>query len=68
MLSAQFDFKDLPRRAAAYKVLRKKAFNNAKSSIYDGYKDLASMAYEFHNKITLDGAVKKRNYAKPANG
>ena len=31
-------------------------------------KDLASMVYEFHNKITLDGAVKKRNYAKPANG
>ena len=31
-------------------------------------KDLASMVYEFHNKINLDGAVKKRNYAKPANG
>ena len=31
-------------------------------------KHLASMVYEFHNKITLDGAVKKRNYAKPANG
>ena len=31
-------------------------------------KDLASMVYEFHNKITLDGTVNKRNYAKPANG
>ena len=31
-------------------------------------KHFASMVYEFHNKITLDGAVKKRNYAKPANG
>ena len=41
-------FKDLPRRTAAYKVLRDKAFNIAKNAKYDGYKrGLASMIYNF---------------------
>ena len=31
------DFKDLPRRTAADKVLHSKAFNFAKSPKYDGY-------------------------------
>ena len=31
------DFNDLTRRAASDKVLRDKAFNNAKNAEYDGY-------------------------------
>ena len=31
------DFKNLPRRIAADKVLRDKAFNSAKNPKYDGY-------------------------------
>ena len=42
------DFKDLARRNAADKVLRDKAFNNAKDLTYDGYqRGLASMVYNF---------------------
>ena len=33
------DFKDLARRTASDKILRDKAFNIAKNSKYDGYKD-----------------------------
>ena len=39
------DFKDLPRRIAADKVLRDKAFNSAKNPKYYGYqRELASGA------------------------
>ena len=41
---ADGDFKDLTRRTAFDKILRDKAFNIAKSTIYDGYqRRLASM-------------------------
>ena len=41
------DFKDLPKRTAADKVLRDKAFNIAKDPKYDGYqRGLASMIYQ----------------------
>ena len=42
------DFKGLPRRTAANKVLRGKAFNIAKNPKYYGYqRGLASMVYRF---------------------
>ena len=42
------DFKDLPKRTAADKVLRDKAFKIASDQKYDGYqKGLASMVYKF---------------------
>ena len=42
------DFKDLPRRTAADKILRYKAFNNAKNLKYDGSQcRFASMIYKF---------------------
>ena len=45
------DFKDLPKRTAADKVLRDKAFKVASDQKYDGYqRGLASMAYKFFNK------------------
>ena len=34
---AHGDFKDVPRRIALDKVLRDKAFNNAKNPKYDGH-------------------------------
>ena len=50
------DFKDLPKKTAADKVLRDKSFNIAK--INGNQRGLASMAYNFFNKKTSDGAVK----------
>ena len=45
------DFKDLPKRTAADKVLRDKAFKIASYQKYDGYqKGLASMVYKFFDK------------------
>ena len=45
------DFKDLPKRTAADKVLRNKAFKIASDQKYDGYqRGLASMVYKFFNK------------------
>ena len=42
------DFKDLARRTASDKVLRDKAFNNAKNTKYDEYqRGLASIVYNF---------------------
>ena len=47
------DFKDLPRRTAAVKVLRDKAVNIARSPKYDVYqKGLTSMVYTFFDKKT----------------
>ena len=45
------DFKDLPKRTAADKVLRDKAFKIASDQKYDGYqRGLASMVYNFFDK------------------
>ena len=45
------DFKDLPKRTAADKVLRDKAFKTANDQKYDGYqRRLASMVYKFFDK------------------
>ena len=45
------DFKDLPKRTAADKVLRDKAFKIASDQKYDGYQiGLASMVYKFFDK------------------
>ena len=45
------DFKYLPKRTAADKVLRDKAFKIASDQKYDGYqRGLASMAYQFFDK------------------
>ena len=42
------DFKDLPRRTPADKVLLEKAFNIAKNPKYDGYqRELAAVVYNF---------------------
>ena len=45
------DFKDLPKRTAADKVLRNKAFKIASDQKYDGHqRGLASMVYKFFDK------------------
>ena len=45
------DFKDLPKRTAADKVLRDKAFKIVSDQNYDGYqRGLASMVYKFFDK------------------
>ena len=45
------DFKDLPKRTAADKVLRDKAFKITSDQKYDGYqRGLASMVYKFFDK------------------
>ena len=45
------DFKDLPKRTAADKLLRDKAFKIASDQKYDGYqRGLASMVYKFFDK------------------
>ena len=52
------DFKDLAKRTAADKVLRKKVFNIAKDLKYDGYqRGLASMVYKFFDKKTKGSGV-----------
>ena len=48
---ASGDFKDLVKRTAADRVLRKKAFKIASDQRYDGYRrGLASMVYKFFDK------------------
>ena len=52
------DFKDLPKRTTADKVLREKAFNIAKDQKHDGYeRGLASMVYVF-DKNTAGSGIK----------
>ena len=47
------NFKDLPRRTAADKVIHNKAFNIAKNPKYNGYqRGLASVFHKFFNKKT----------------
>ena len=57
------DFKDLPKRTAADKILRDKAFKIASDQKYDGYqKGLASMVYNsFDKKSSGSGIVNKEN-------
>ena len=57
------DFKDLPKRTAADKVLRDKAFKIASDQKYDGYqRGLASMVYKFLDKKSSEsGIVNKEN-------
>ena len=56
------DFKDLPRRKAADKVLRDKTFNIAKNPKHDGYpRGLASMVYIFFDKKFSGSGVKSGN-------
>ena len=53
------DFKDLPRRTVADKVLCDKAFNISKNPKHDGYqRGLASMVYKFFNKKSSGSGVK----------
>ena len=54
------DFKDLNSRTAADKVLCVKTFNIAKNKKYDKYQPgLASMVFNFFDKKTSGGAIKK---------
>ena len=57
------DFKDLPKRTAADKVLRDKAFKIASDQKYDGYqRGLASMVYNFFDKKSQgSGLANKEN-------
>ena len=53
------DFKDLPKRIAAYKVLRDKAFSIAENPKYERYqRALASMVYKFFDKKTAGSGIK----------
>ena len=52
------DFKDLAKRTASGKVLRDKAFNNAKNPKYDGYqRGLVSIIYKFFDKKSAGSGV-----------
>ena len=57
------DFKDLPKRTAADKVLRDKAFKIASDQKYHGYqRGLASMVYKFFDKKSSgSGLANKEN-------
>ena len=53
------DFKNLPKRIAADKFLRDKAFNIVKNPKYDGYqRELASVVYKFFDKKTAVSGIK----------
>ena len=57
---SHWDFKGLNRRTASDKLLRDKAFNVVKNPKYDKYQGgIASMVYQFFNKKSSGGAVKK---------
>ena len=57
---AHWDFKGLNRRTASDKLLRDKAINVVKNPKYDKYQGgIASMVYQFFNKKSSGGAVKK---------
>ena len=52
------DFKNLPRRTTAHKILHDKAFKIAKNTKHDRYQcRLFSMVYTFFNKKPSDRAV-----------
>ena len=53
------DFKDLTRNTASNKILRDKAFDNAKIPKYHGYqRDLACMVYKFFDKKISGKTIK----------
>ena len=55
-------FKDLTRRIASDKTLHDKAFSIANNPEYDGYqRGLASMVYNFFDKMTYCGAIKNED-------
>ena len=60
------DFKDLPRRTAADKVLRDKAFYIAKTPKLDEYHcGLVSMVYKYFDKKSSGSGLEwKWNYSK----
>ena len=62
------DFKDLPKRTAADKVLRDKAFKIASDQIYDGYqRGLTSMVYRlFDKKLQGSGLASNKESIKLA--
>ena len=56
------DFKDLPKRTAADKVLRDKAFKIAGDQKYHGYqRGLASMVYKFFDKKSQGKGLANNN-------
>ena len=56
------DFKNLPKRTAADKVLRDKAFKIASDQKYDGYqRGLASMVYKFFDKNSQGSGLANNN-------
>ena len=56
------DFKDLPKRTAADKVLRHKAFKIASDQKYDRYqRGLASMVYKFFDKKSQGSGLDNNN-------
>ena len=57
--AAYSDSKDLTKRTAADKILRKRAFNIAENLKYDGYqRALASMVYKFFDKASKGSGIK----------
>ena len=62
------DFKDLPKRTAADKVLRDKAFKIASDQKYDGYqRGLASMVYRFFDKKSSGSGLANKENIQLAN-
>ena len=56
------NLKDLPKRTAADKVLRDKAFKFASDQKYDGYqRGLASMVYNFFDKKSSGSGLANNN-------
>ena len=56
------DFKDLNRRISAENVLRDQVFYIAKNPKHDRYQSgIASMVYNFFDKISSGGTVKNEN-------
>ena len=56
---AHVNFKNLSRRAASDKVLCNKAFNIAKTPIYDGFhRGIASLIYTFFDKTSSSSGAK----------
>ena len=57
------DFEVLTRRTSSDKILHNKSFNIAKNPKYDGYqRGLASMVYNFFDKMIVGGAVKMKSF------
>ena len=62
------DFKDLPKRTAADKVLKDKAFKIASDQKYDGYqRELASAVYKFFDKKSSGSGLANKENIQLAN-